>query len=146
MSLLTELKYFGFRFYKYVTPTALVNGVEQIVWRRSFSAESHFYFLEKCRGPPNGRAKIFCRAVFPERQQTKLVHRGGFEFKRLLIIQGSETRKLLISLWVLHCSHVVHTRGLVNNLCISIRCGFGDLLYDVRSSLKERSGQWQSTD
>jgi hypothetical protein len=47
----------------------------------------------------------------------------------------------LISLPDLNCSEVVHGAFLVNKLCISIRCRFGDLSYDVHGSLKERSGQ-----
>jgi hypothetical protein len=87
--------------------------------------------------PPGG--------TFSKRRQTKLVHRGDFELKLLLIIQRGRIRKSLNSLGVLRCSHVLHKGDLVNKLCISIRCLFGDLGYDVRSSLKERSGQWQST-
>jgi hypothetical protein len=40
-----------------------------------------------------------------------------------------------------NCSQVVQGAFLVNKLCISIHCRFGDLSYDVHSSLKERSGQ-----
>jgi len=84
-------------------------------------------------------------AKFSESCQRELVHCGKFSNKNAVNNSRVRDINILIPLTVLRCSHDVHRRGLVNNLCISIRCRFVDLRYDVRSSLKERSGQWQST-
>jgi len=39
------------------------------------------------------RLEFSAGRFFPQKQQTKLVHRGDFEFEMLLIIQGREIRK-----------------------------------------------------
>jgi hypothetical protein len=49
--------------------------------------------------------------------------------------------KILIGVRILRCSRAVHRGVSVNKLCISIRCRFLKLRYDVTSSLKERSRQ-----
>jgi hypothetical protein len=95
------------------------------------------------------------------RSITKAAHPAAFfvfaHFFKLFKTQTSSQRKIfnenpvnnssvnytngLIPLADMNCSQIVQRAFLVNKLCISIHCRFGDLSYDVHSSLKERSGR-----
>ena len=83
---------------------------------------------------------VVSQEVFPQKlliASLKLVHTGAF-FKFASVNNScwqSANRAYLLG--VIGYSHTIHTRFLVNKLCISIRCRNRNFGYDVRSSLKE---------
>ena len=74
-------------------------------------------------------------------EYNKLVHRDSLRSQELWINHGIRIGKPLIGRQILVGSQTVHPRFSVNKLCISIRCRFSEFVYDVPSSLKERSRQ-----
>jgi hypothetical protein len=91
------------------------------------------------RPPPSAAFLIF--AHFSKRLKTQTSSQRKISNENLVNNSSLNCTNGLISLADLNCSEVVHGAFLVNKLCISIRCRFGDLSYDVHGSLKERSGQ-----